>query len=476
MTAMSSTPDPYLRWLSCTAVATLLVFLAPAVEAFEWQIVVVDSAGDVGRDTDLSLDESGQPHISYYDKTNGDLKYAYLNSSGWHLETVDSEGIVGSYTSLALDGDGYPHISYHGGDGLRRAYKDVSGWHTEVVAAGGEHTSLALSEEGYAYISYCADSSLYCAYEDVAGWSTDTVDVASAYTYGSSLTLDVGGNPHIGYEAGLPDYIGWGCAKYAYKDASGWHIEMVDSVGGVHSGAGAATSLALDAAGRPHISGEAGLGALRYAYKQGSSWQIVYPGYGNMSVGSYSSLALDGNGYPCILWHRHGGHCYIWQDGAGWHLEDLEPQSGCPYDGGYPSLALDGAGYPHVSYYDAIGGDLKYAYVESVTSSEEAQGSSLPGTVRLLSVCPNPATTRTSILYSLDSGSSISRHVSLQVYDALGQHVVTPFEDVSSGGTYSTQLNLRSDEGRLLPSGVYYLRMQADNPEAGDVRRLVVVK
>ena len=42
------------------------------------------------------------PHISYYDETNADLKYAYRDASGWHIQTVDSEGSVGTSTSLAL--------------------------------------------------------------------------------------------------------------------------------------------------------------------------------------------------------------------------------------------------------------------------------------------------------------------------------------------------------------------------------------
>jgi len=80
--------------------------------ATSWQIDVVDSAGNVGQCTSIALDSSGKPHISYYDETNQDLKYAYLDDSGWHTQTVDSAGNVGLFTSLALDANDQPHIAY----------------------------------------------------------------------------------------------------------------------------------------------------------------------------------------------------------------------------------------------------------------------------------------------------------------------------------------------------------------------------
>ena len=62
--------------------------------------------------TSLALDSSDNPHISYYDNTNYDLKYAWYDGT-WHTETVDSTGGVGRYTSLALDSSDNPHISYY---------------------------------------------------------------------------------------------------------------------------------------------------------------------------------------------------------------------------------------------------------------------------------------------------------------------------------------------------------------------------
>jgi hypothetical protein len=79
-----------------------------------WNPETVDSTSEeVGLWPSLALDSNGNPHISYHDSTNGDLKYNKWGSTGWSIETVDSTGDVGSSTSLALDSSGNPHISYY---------------------------------------------------------------------------------------------------------------------------------------------------------------------------------------------------------------------------------------------------------------------------------------------------------------------------------------------------------------------------
>jgi hypothetical protein len=60
-----------------------------------WVTETVDSIGNVGKHTSLAFDSAGNPAISYYDATNGDLKYARWNGTRWEIKTVDSIDWVG---------------------------------------------------------------------------------------------------------------------------------------------------------------------------------------------------------------------------------------------------------------------------------------------------------------------------------------------------------------------------------------------
>ncbi len=73
----------------------------------------MDDKNDVGLYTSIALDSSNQPHISYYDATIADLRFAQKVSGQWVNQAVDVTGKVGRYTSLVLDSSGVPLIAYY---------------------------------------------------------------------------------------------------------------------------------------------------------------------------------------------------------------------------------------------------------------------------------------------------------------------------------------------------------------------------
>ena len=78
-------------------------------DGVEWHI---ESIGTFGATIlpSLCLSTSGLPHISFY--SYGNLMYAQKSGNVWIIETVDSIGDVGYYSSLTLDSTGCAHISY----------------------------------------------------------------------------------------------------------------------------------------------------------------------------------------------------------------------------------------------------------------------------------------------------------------------------------------------------------------------------
>ncbi|HDH04780.1 MAG TPA: choice-of-anchor D domain-containing protein [Nitrospirae bacterium] len=359
----------------------VLVFVlsTPFAAMAGWVIETVDSKGIIGIHASLALDTAGKPHISYHDWTNANLKYAYYDGGAWQTETVDTGREGGRYPSLALDASGKPHISYlHTYNRIKYAYYDGASWQTETVEdytgdSGSGSSSLALDSSGRPHISYSfvtyQKKILKYAYHDGVSWNIETVDSEGLVGSYNSLALDTSGRPHISYISYID--IRNADLKYAYYDGVSWQIETVDSETHVSN----STSLELDTAGRPHIS-YYGDNSLKYAYYDGASWRIetimdsAIPVSGTNVVGMYTSLALDTAGRPHISYYANSGYAdamkssygdmkYAYYDGISWNIETVDNEENV---GWWASLALDSSDNPHISYYDWTNYDLKYAY------------------------------------------------------------------------------------------------------------------
>ncbi len=412
-----------------------------------WQIETVQS-GTVGLYPSLAPDAAGHPHIAGYDQANGNLLYFYHDGTAWNVETVESSGTVGKYPSLVLDAAGRPHISYYVGFSdydLHYAYSDGSTWQIETPDAGGDvgtFTALALDSAGRAQIAYYAPGSneVRLAVRE-AIWQVQTVATLPAdpdpESHPLGLTVGDGDEPCLVYADGAGGLV------YTCREGNAWQPGHPAGDAGHHA------SLALDAAGRPHLAYyDATRGDLRYASFDGATWQTEVVA-GNGDVGQHAALALDAAGHPHLVAYDATGDAllYVVGDGSGWQQEGVAGRTGV---GQYAALALDGVGRPHVACLDETADTLFYAYRDGGTWQGETVAAAGNG-VRDLSLALDGANRPHVAYYDalngdlryarrdgvawqvevVDDGGDVGRYVSLALDAAARPHIA--YYDATQG-------------------------------------------
>ncbi len=202
---------------------------------------------------------------------------------------------------------------------------------------------LALDTAGYPHLAYGGNALFYTWY-DGAFWQTQLPDVEPVTDGAAALALDGNDRPGIAYCNATAEQL-----KYASYDGSVWHIEVVTSK---PEGSGCDISLAMDAAGQPHILFYSGDSGLQYASYQQGAWQIETVD-GSPSAGRCNSLTLDASGFPHVSYYYQGNNeldlRYAWRDGAGWYSQQVDRIGGF-ISRESTSVALDAAGRPHIAY------------------------------------------------------------------------------------------------------------------------------
>jgi len=355
---------------------------ATALDEPEWQIQTVDvgeePSNDVGMYSSIALDAQGIPHISYYDVGKGDLKFASREvlggdaEAGWVVQTVDSIGDVGKYSSLAIDSKGLAHVSYYDDSIYNLKYArqlSETDWLTETVDFDGDvgkYSSLALDGTDHPHISYYDgydNNDLKYAFLVDTEWISMTVDSGDDVGLFTSLKLDSSGLPHISYLDKTNRAL-----NYAYTTSTSipfiWMLQSLEM--GEDQFPSGNTSLALDRNDAPHIASIQQIGLdpptfkLNYNYWDESWYSETVTTW--VAYNGQVSLALDRSDRPHIAFYDgEVQHLkYATRDYNGWHIETVDQEGDV---GSYPAIALNRLGVPHISYRDNTLDkyDLKYA-------------------------------------------------------------------------------------------------------------------
>jgi hypothetical protein len=357
--------------------------------AGSWNISVVDSVGNVGQFSSIAVDAHGKAHIAYFEQTRteqigdasvpyGNLKYATNASGSWQAITLDTG--AGATPRIFVDKDDKVHIVH-----TKLGVSDISTildlryttnrsglWETVSIGSGvvkGTDASIVVDANGKVHISARNEQGVGSPGGGQGGlryvtnasgeWTWYDVDTSPSAGNDGDIAVDGTGNVHIGY---LDKNTG---LKYATNAGGSWQVEVVDDTPNV----GWNTSIAVDSNNKVHISysdpgpilDPPGNGYLKYVTNASGGWvtQVI----DDQNAGFFTGLDVDSQDHVHIVYYTWDGTRgrlkYATNASGAWAIETVDENGAV---GLYSAVAVDSEGYPHISYYDYIQQDLKYAW------------------------------------------------------------------------------------------------------------------
>jgi predicted regulator of Ras-like GTPase activity (Roadblock/LC7/MglB family) len=292
---------------------------SPSGSIMRYAVTTIDTAGNVGATSSITIGVDGLPIASYQDGTNADLKVVHCGNaactSGNIVTTVDTAG--GGRTSITIGADGLPVIAYRDGDAL-----DLKVAHcaettcatgatlTTVDSDGdvGSFASIALGADGLPVIAYrdTTNSTLKILHCGDAACSTSTTAVADSgfLPYFISITIGTDGFPLVAYqEFTLKDLKVAHCADASCSSVD--HVTTLDADGDV----GMSPSLNIGSDGLPVMS---------YIDITAFSTKVAHCGdvacssgavINTVAAGTGSTMVIGNDGLPLVCVDATVAHC-----------------------------------------------------------------------------------------------------------------------------------------------------------------------
>jgi len=331
----------------------------------------------------LVLDTANRPHLQYCPP--GEDWYVVRDGGSWAGELVAETvggGVCGGialgpgevpYLLVAIPPDwdpGHRYLAVKNGLSWQFIQRPNTAGSIVVDSAGVPHLIVALKSSSTTWsLRYLSLSGALWTEEDIELFPFGGASLGLSW---GSMVLDAADNPRVLYYESVR-----GDVRYAFRDTSGWHVEVVEHIGALNI-VGREGSLALDGAGNPHAAYTVRVTSqtveVRYANRGGPGWisEVVSEPPLSLGDGAFSPSLGFGPAGPVIAYVRieqidlarviYSADLRLAVSSAGtWSRETVLDgffdgtmrQGSVPQ---FPSLATDRCGNPRLAFY--LGSDL----------------------------------------------------------------------------------------------------------------------
>jgi hypothetical protein len=246
------------------------------------ELVRIDgNLDDVGQYPSLNISSTDYADISYYDVTNGDLKFTRCTKSNCQNRTtytVDSSGFVGKATSQTIGTDGLPVMSYFDqtNETLKVAHCNNAECSSAALTRLGptgvdiDATSIAIGVDGLPII----------AFYDIRAGDLWTIHCANIACTSSTSATNLRNSDDVGDSASITIGLD-GLPLIAYVDSTN-HYNYVDRCSNISCTAstsqwlanttGPDTSMTIGSDGLPLVAAVGQIGGLIFFHQTRTSW------------------------------------------------------------------------------------------------------------------------------------------------------------------------------------------------------------